>query len=1438
MSYMFIEDAKSLLLYKRTLFHPVSEKDKRHGSAVFLMTPNYKSTSNLLLSSQVFNVKANIINFMSYYIEKNVMLFVNQENKLYIGDGDVVTESFDISAKYASSPVLFEKDHIQTESSILYLNEMVGSEVFTEVDKSFNSKLKNILYAERIKNHKEVIQLYDKIKTDIPFIKKTFTEYKMYKGLNLFVDWYYYMDVFFKNNSFRAERGLNLFLEFINRILADGRLEENGYHMKTVYIPVLDWIKDRENWWNYKNEISPLSIIYKLIKESPERLKEWGQYNFVFIGEERFFKVDFNTFEKKDLNKFMTNIQSIINKSPIEDDTIAGSESPNTIVANVVSNIELSSNIKIKKLKAGETVTADEEEISDDTIKAEDELLEKIDKVAKTSNDTEDAIQKIENDEDVKRLMLQLAASDDNNSSVKVSPTRVSRFNKINDEFEKKKIKNKTVSELLADSKKDEELPILELPIDSPNDSWKNLKYCNFNKKYNLEADITLILKHFSTVSRPFGVVDINIEDTSTSEDHIETYTVKCENLEGKRFTLKFDIPKFDDNRIMKLRGNEKSLQGQLILLPIIKTSDETVQFVSSSYNKIMISRYGNTNGKSFVTADLLLKSLSKYKGKNIVVEYGDNTNICKKYELPIDYEDVASTINKITYTQNGEKHEFLFNQDEIKKLIGDKYKPGDFTFYFYNGKPSLTQEIPTRVITMTLSSDPEFKAILDDCNTSSKYQYSKASILNSDIPLVVVMGYSEGLQKTLDKANVKYEIVTKRPKIDNITSDVIKFKDGYLVYDLDMNSSLLMNGLKECNTEDFSVADINSRAMWLDFLDIFGGRIKADGLDNFYDVMLDPITKEVCEKYSLPTDYVECLAYCNLMLSDTKYNKHSDLTGNRLRYNEIIASYLYKNLANAYGDYCSQVKRNRKEASISIKQSAVIDSIFDDATSGDLSVVNPLLEYETLNAVSFKGLSGLNSDRSYGLDKRVYDDSMVGVLAMSTGFAGNVGITRQATVDMNIDGKRGYIKTVDARNNDLSDAKMLCMTEAITPFTVTHDDPMRIAMNFIQTAKHGMRTKKSTPLLITNGADSALPYLTSDTFAFKAKAKGKIVEKNDMMMIVKYDNGETEFVDLREKVCKNSDAGMYVNIKLETDLKKGDTVKPMQIIAYDPISYSNKVGDPDELSYSPGLLVNVAMMTSDEGFEDSAVVDDYMVEMLTSEVTIEKEVVLPKNTNVFSIVKKGQKVEEGEALIIFQHAFDDEDANMLLKNISADEEEINEIGRIKVKSKITGVVSDIKILRTVETNELSPSLKKISNELERETKQIRSALSKYKIRADHKLDPDYKLDPRGRLKDAKDSVKIKFYLTYTDKVSIGDKIVYQSALKGVVKAIIPKGEEMYAVDDPDNPVHTIMSLGSINARKVSSVPKSMALNAVLIHMTNQAKAMMGLPTMKIDEMS
>ena len=81
-----------------------------------------------------------------------------------------------------------------------------------------------------------------------------------------------------------------------------------------------------------------------------------------------------------------------------------------------------------------------------------------------------------------------------------------------------------------------------------------------------------------------------------------------------------------------------------------------------------------------------------------------------------------------------------------------------------------------------------------------------------------------------------------------------------------------------------------------------------------------------------------------------------------------------------------------------------------------------------------------MNSDRSYGLDKRTYDDTMVNKLALSTGFAANVGINRQTTIDMDIEGNRGYIKNSNDNTEDMSITKTFSMSEAVTPFGTTRE--------------------------------------------------------------------------------------------------------------------------------------------------------------------------------------------------------------------------------------------------------------------------------------------------------------------------------------------------------------------------------------------------------------
>lgn len=1343
---------------------------------------------------------------------------------------------------------------LQTENAITFLEGY--NETLLEADAVHNAALRKILYSERIKNHKEVLLLYDQVRLDCPYIKYTFVNYERYLNRNLFIDWSYYTKAFFKNNILKYDKAVDLFFDFINRFLDDKRLDSLGYKKKTVFIPVDDWVPDSNGeYLNYKEHLNPISIIYRLVyRDLPKLRQGWGDKTFVFTGRNGYFKMNFSSFEKKDLPRFLQNIRTIVGNLPITDDTDEPDNSTGGIVNQVIDRLETNSDIKINNL-TGATKASEEEiksrinnaEISSDDAKKtpEEKLVDAIATTAASSSNADEVVQKMNSDDEIKKLVIALRNSDPD--GVPITPTRAARMSKLNNEFYKKTIQDKTIEELLS-SNKDMPLPEADIPIDSINEDWKHLRFVNHDRVYDLDADIVRCIEHFSNTTVPVSIVDISKEDTSTSEDWIDTWTVKCEDSYGKRFTLKFDIPKLRNSRSMRLRGNDKVVNGQLMNLPIIKTESNTCQ-MTSNYNKIFFSGYGTNTGKSYVVADRLIKALTKMMDEpvpGITIEYGNNSLVCGKYELPSDYVDIASMISKITYhnTHINAKYTLFFNQDELKELHGKLIKEDDDSLAIgivesSNSKPTiLYAKLDTPVSLQVydiLSPNEKFAEVYKTSAVSVRYTYSKASILNTNIPVAIIIGYHIGLINMLDRLGVEYAMSDKRPRYDKNTQDIIKLSDAYIVYDLNYDSSMLLNGLKECDMANYSLAEVNSKKMWVEVLDDFGGRLKADGLDMFYDLMMDPITKIACEKYELPTDFIDGLLYANMLLSDNKFNRHVDLKGNRFRTNEIIAGYTYKALCTSYTQYRRDLRAGR-DAKMTIKQTAVIDLLFADNTFGDLSSLSDLLEYESLSATSFKGLSGMNSDRAYGLDKRTFDSSMINVLSLSTGFTSNTGITRQATIDMNIDSSRGYIK--NNSTDDMSVTKTFCMTEALTPFGVTSDDPFRSAMTYIQTAKHGMRTKISDPLLITNGADEALPYLTSNTFTYKTKSAGRVKELTEDYMVIEYKDSVTEVVDLRERILKNSDGGMYIVLKLDTDLKEGSVFSGNEIIAYDKASYTKGVGPiKDNYAYDIGTFVKYAIMLTDEGYEDSCIQTEWIGDAMSSTVVISKEYTLPKDTNVHFIAKKGQAIQEGEPLLIFQNAFDEEDANALIKLLSDDDDDIvSELGRIPIYSKVTGIIKDIKILRTVEIDELSPSLKKIVTNYEKDVKKFNKVLEQYDPDKAKIADATYKLEPTGKLKNAADSVRIEFNLAYEDKFSVGDKAVCYSALKGVSKGKIPKGQEPYSSFRPEEKIHYIQSITGDMKRMVGSIIKIGAINKVMVELARQSCDIMGIKWKYFDE--
>lgn len=403
--------------------------------------------------------------------------------------------------------------------------------------------------------------------------------------------------------------------------------------------------------------------------------------------------------------------------------------------------------------------------------------------------------------------------------------------------------------------------------------------------------------------------------------------------------------------------------------------------------------------------------------------------------------------------------------------------------------------------------------------------------------------------------------------------------------------------------------------------------------------------------------------------------------------------------------------------------------------------------------------------------------------------------------------------------------------------------------MTYIQTSKHSMRTKKSSPLLITNGADEAMPYLNSSTYAVKAQDDGTVEEITDNYMIVKYKNpipntfasdektSQYRMINLKETVKKNSDGGFFITIKLDSPLKKGSKFKKGDILAYDKASFGIAHED-DKLAYNLGVLTKVAIMNNDEGFEDSTSISHALSEALASEVvTMRDTPPLVKSTNIYHLVKVGDPIQEGEPLIIYQNAFEEEDANLLLKSIT-DEDIVSDLGRVRIKSKYTGVVQDIKIYRTCEIEEMSSTMQKIVKDYEKGIKATRAMYKKYGIPGANMLDPDYVMPQTGKLKNCPDGIVIEFYIKYNDKMSVGDKLVAQSANKGTIKDIFPEGMEPFSENRPDEKIDALFAARSFNARMVTSVFTSGAINKCLIELDRAVKDIMGLEQIPLDEVN
>jgi len=261
------------------------------------------------------------------------------------------------------------EEFAMTESSFVTSDMAFISEA--EGDK-YSQTLKKYLYKERIKNNRGTLQVYEQIKTLNPEIRRMYIKLDMYKRYNIFVDLSYYHALFLQKNVYKLDRAVNYYFDFLNRLLNNKEIDSQ-YKKKTIFIPV-----DADVWptqpntevTDFRKNLNPISIIFRLIRTNPMALKKaWGGKDIIFVGTRGYFKVDFSTFELKNLSRFKTNLRKLMSADEtvvdeFEKDTLTDDkdtdnynfdkknvDSSRAIAAKIVDDIEMNSDIKLDNMK-------------------------------------------------------------------------------------------------------------------------------------------------------------------------------------------------------------------------------------------------------------------------------------------------------------------------------------------------------------------------------------------------------------------------------------------------------------------------------------------------------------------------------------------------------------------------------------------------------------------------------------------------------------------------------------------------------------------------------------------------------------------------------------------------------------------------------------------------------------------------------------------------------------------------------------------------------------------------------------------------------------------------------------------------------------------------------------------------------------------------------
>lgn len=975
---------------------------------------------------------------------------------------------------------------------------------------------------------------------------------------------------------------------------------------------------------------------------------------------------------------------------------------------------------------------------------------------------------------------------------------------------------------------------ILPLKLSTTNiGALKGTSFINIAKTYEKELmdnDLIATFMNLSNLPDGFYVDDIEVTDISTVLTMMNNWRVTLKSKSNdKKHIINVRIPHVMNGRFFN-NGIWYNIGKQDFPIPILKINKKKV-IMTSNYNKISVERYDTRSLVDINSMRKVIMNIANKAGENKYVKAGSSVNSNARYVSTIEYDEYAK--QWFSFINEEADCEIYFNRAKCEQAFSFvTTSENEFCCGMLNQVPivvdtetGMTRDGKTLTDTMLSTLPQEIVNEYNRIKPGKMSMYAQITI-GIKLPLGVAASAWEGLSTFLKKSNCKFQYVDK--KFSDSKYFVIPFKDKSLAIENTILNQLLFNGFYRINTKAYDMSAFETTIMTTNsiYVDIFNQIFfkqysQLTTFITYYNFFVDVITKEVCSHYNIPNDIIGMLIYAANLLADNNCNSENHSSLYRTRSTEIIPSILHLHLACAISRFNNVSGSKVKTNSIVFNPNEVINELLAVPNVALTSALNPMVELNASETVTKTGYRGVNDSRAYTLNKRTFDESMIGKMGMSSPNNANVGISRQLVIDPKIESVRGYTSTKSV-DEDFNDLQLASFSELLTPGTVTSDDAIRTAIATSQTS-HIVPTNDSQPVIISNGVDEIVPACVSEEFAVIAEEDGEVLEITDGYMIIQYASKKKRAINVESKYSFNPGSAFYVNNKLKSNFEPKDKFKKNDILAYHEKFFNKDSTGIVRMNVGPMMRVAFAGLYST--YEDAGIITQHASNRLSTQLTLMQQVKISAMDDIDKIVQVGDEIEINDPLIVFGLGdTGDKSVDSFLKAFQTNDSSTSMLDNAKriIKAEHAGVVKKVVMYTTKSMDKLSTTLFDIFNNYFKANKEKRKILDKHdKSNSVFKLETLYDLPTEplkgSTIKGITCDVLVEIYIEHGDESSVGDKLVVYGASKQITSEVVPPGLEPYSESEPDVEISLFVAPDSVLKRMIPSITKIAAANRVVI---------------------